>query len=296
MSGSLFGLLAAVSFALDAVVIRRAVLNISDASLGTLISVPMALPFFILIIAVKGQLQSIISFTWLGYVWLSVAGILHFVVGRSLYYQCSQLVGANIASILRRVNILVSVFMGITLLQEPLSWQLAIGVLLIISGITLAGLSSQMLRNSSGQFSKIPAKAFLLGLGNGVAWGLSPICIKLGLKGSVSPIAGVLISYLAATVVLSIFLGNQSRRTSIAQLKGKAAVYFFISGLFSCAANLIRFVALSLAPVSVVAPLVSTSPVFLLILSFLFNRKLEVFSKPVIIGTISVVIGGILLV
>ena len=58
---------------------------------------------------------------------------------------------------------------------------------------------------------------------------------------------------------------------------------------------LVFILALSLAPASVVAPLVSISPVFLLFFSFLFNRNLEIFSLPIIIGAVTVVIGGILI-
>ena len=52
---------------------------------------------------------------------------------------------------------------------------------------------------------------------------------------------------------------------------------------------------LQLQPV-VVVPLIAIQPIFLLVLSFLMNRKLEVFSIPVIIGAVTVVIGGILIV
>lgn len=296
MIGSLFALLTAISFAFNGIFIRRAVLKVSDASLGTLISVPMAVPFFFLILAFTGQLGSILRFSWESYFWLSMAGIVTFVVGRSLYYQCAQLVGANIAGILRRVSILISVVIGVSVLHEPLSWQLAIGVLFIIGGITLAGWSSQVFQNAKGQVSRIPAKAYVLGFGNGVAWGLGPIFIKLGLKDSGSPFAGALIAYLAATAFLSISLINLRRRTSSAPLPGNAAGLFFIAGLFSFAANLTRFLALSLAPASVVVPLIAIQPIFLLVLSFLFNRKLEVFSIPVVIGAVTVVIGGILVI
>ncbi len=88
--------------------VRRAVLKVPDASLGRLISVPMAVPIFFIILAVTGQIQSVFRFSWEGYVWLSSAGILHFVIGRSLNYKLVQLVGANVGTILRRANIMVS--------------------------------------------------------------------------------------------------------------------------------------------------------------------------------------------
>ena len=89
---------------------------------------------------------------------------------------------------------------------------------------------------------------------------------------------------------------SPGRRNLIHLINAKAAALFFIAGLLSCTANFCRYAALSLIPASVVTPIVATSPVFLLIFSYLFNRKLEIFSRPVIIGTIIVVLGTILLV
>ncbi len=296
MVGSFFALLAAILFALTAIFIRRAVVKVSDASIGMLISVPTAVPFFILVLTFTGQMRSVFSFSWQSYFWLSSAGILFFVIGRSLIYECTQLVGANIANILARVNIVVSVVFGITVLNEPLNWRLVIGVSLIIMGIILTGFNSRMLQNPYGQFSKIPVKALGFGIGCGLVVGIAPIFVKLGLKDSGSPIAGTFISFLAATIVLSMSLLDNRRRISIAKVTAKATGLFCMAGLLSCAANLTQYTALNIAPASVVTPLIWTSPVFLLVLSFLFNRNLEIFNKPVIIGTVSVVAGGVLLV
>jgi len=281
---------------LNDITIRRAVLKVDDAGFGTLLSVPLAVPLFFLFLTFTGQLGSILDFSWQSYVWLSLAGIFFFVVGRSLSYKSIQLVGANITALFRRTNILVAVAIGIVLLHEPLSGQFAIGIFLIIVGITLTGLSPQLLQNPHGGFSKIPVRAFVLGLGSGVAWGLAPIFVKLGLRESGSPVAGAFISFSAATAILSISLFNRKTRTAVIQMKAGAAGLFLFAGLLSCAANLLRYAALNLAPASVVTPLVAISPVFLLAFSYLFNRKLEIFSKPVIIGTGTVVIGTILLI
>ena len=296
MLGPIFALLAAVSYASNTVLVRRAVLKVPDANLGILISVPMAVPLFFLILVLSGRAGSILEFSGQAFVWLSLAGILHFVVGRSLYYECVQLVGANIAGILRRTNILVAVGVGVTVLNEPLGWQLVVGVGLIVTGITLAGLSPQTFQQVEGGFSKIPPRAFMLGFEYSVAWGISPILVKLGLRGSGSPFAGAFISFLAATVILIFSLISRRRRSSFAHIGPKAALLFSTAGLLSFAANLARYVALSLAPASVVTPLVSIEPVVVLILSFVFNRRLEIFSKQVLIGTATVVVGTIILI
>lgn len=296
MIGSIFAILSAMSFAMNAIFLRRAVIKVPDVSVGILISVPMAVPLLFLIIALTGQLKTVLGFTWQSYVWLSLAGILHFTVGRTLNYNCIQLVGANIANILSRSDILISVIIGVSLLHEPLSWQLAIGVFLIIAGVTLTGLNSQKGQSTSRALSQIPGRAFLLGLGAGISWGVAPILVKLGLKGVVSPIAGAFVSFSAATVFLSVFLLNRKIRFSILHTSRKAAGLFFVAGFLSFTANFVRYLALKLAPASVVTPLASIVPVFVLLFSFLFNRKLEIFNTPVIVGTFAVVIGTLFLI
>lgn len=292
----MFALLSAMSFALNAIFLRRAVIIVADISVGILISVSMAVPLLFLIIAFTGQIQSLLNFTWQGYLWLSLAGIVHFVIGRTLSYKCIQMVGANIANILSRSDILISVVLGISVLGEPLSWGLGIGVFMILAGITLTGLNSQRTQKSYDSLYRIPTKAFALGLGAGVSWGVAPIFVKLGLDGIGSPVAGAFISFVAATIILSLSLLKQQTRISISATSGRGAGFFFAAGLLSFVANFVRYIALNLAPASVVTPLASTVPVFVLIFSFIFNRKLEIFNTRVVLGAISVVIGTLFLV
>jgi len=296
MTGPFLALLAALFFAWHALLVRRAVLGVQDAAIGIIISVPAPLPFLFAIFILTGRVQQLVAFSWQSYIWLSMAGIFFFVVGRALIYKCIQLVGANIASILVRVNVPFSVAAGLLFLNEPLDWQTAAGVLLIICGITLTGLSPRMFRNPDGRFTKIPAKAFILGFGCGAAIGISPIFVKLGIGHSNAPIAGMFISYLAATVWIGFSLMNRKKRRALAKIQGRTMGLFFLTGLFSLAANLARYSALNLAPASVVAPLVWTFPVMLLFFSFIFNRNLEIFNRTVTIGTITVVAGSILLI
>ncbi len=296
MSAEAFAIIGALSFAFGNIVTRRAVTKVLDAAVGVLITVPISVPFFLLILIATGQIGSVVSFSWQNYLWLSAAGILHFVGGRSLFYSCAQLVGVNIANVMTRVNPLVSVFLGISVLSESLTWEITVGALLIVFGVILSGLNPQMFRKGHGLFSSIPRKAVLLGVGAGLAWGISPILIKVGLSGSGSPVAAAFISYSAATIILSISLWNRNRRAAFAGMKSGAIGLFCVVGLLSSTAQLMRYVSLSMAPASVVIPLFSISPVFHVILSFLLNRKLEVFGPTVIMGTIAVVAGSVLLI
>ncbi|MFC1980226.1 EamA family transporter, partial [Chloroflexota bacterium] len=221
--------------------------------------------------------------------------IVHIVVARSLFYRCVQLYGANVSQVLLNSFPLFTVALGVSLLNEPLTWNLVGGVLLIVGGIMIISLNPQMFRRGQGLFSGIPRKAFLLGISVGLCVGISPIMIKIGLSGQTSPVVGVFISYTAAIVILGLSLVNHNRRVAISNMKVGTIGLFVLSGLFMGATQLARYTALSMAPASIVEPIFAIAPVFVLTLSFLFNRKLEVFSAPVIAGTIAVIIGAILI-
>lgn len=296
MSGSVFALLCALSFSFSIIVARRALTKNSEVLLGVFISISISLPFFLIILMVSGQLGSLAGFTVNGYVWLSMAGVLHFIVGRWFFFKSVQLSGANIASILRRIDSLVALFLGVTFLSEPLSFQLVAGVLLIVCGIVLTGMNPGMLRSGGISFSKRPPMALFFGFGTGLLWGATPILMKLGLAGGGSPVAGVFISFAAATVALSFSFLSRHRRLLLTGMSKNIIGLYCITGLLAGVANLFRFVALKLSAVSVVTPLLSTEPLILLVISFWLNRKLEVFNAPVVMGAIAVVVGAVFLV
>ena len=296
MSGELLAVITAIFYAVCMIILRRAVIQVPNTTAGALIATSTALLFFTIILTIMGQIDSVFHFSWQSYLWFASAGIVHFVVGRSLSYNSVRLVGANVTSVMRRIQPLVTVILGISILGETLTWQLIVGVLLIFCGITVAGLAPQDFRSGRNLFSGIPRRAIIFGFGNGLAWGISPIMVKMGLRGSDSPMGGLLIALLAATIASSILLYNPNTRAALAGIKRRAVSLFFIVALIEGVALLARYTALSIAPASVVEPLVSISPILIMVLSFLFNRNLEVFSKPIMVGIIAVVAGSILLI
>jgi len=289
----LLAVLGALSFAINGIFTRRGVLKVADPAVGALISVPLSVPFFLLILATMGELGSIASFSWQAYAWLIAAGITHFVIGRSFNYRLVRMVGANLASVINRFTPLVSVILGITVLSEPFSWRLALGVFLILGGLFITTINRK--ENDLKNISTVTGKVWLTGLLVGISWGISPIFIKIGLGDSGSPIAGAFVSYAGATVILSSNMLSESGRANLRSTKGAALFFFCIAGLFSATAQLLRYVALSIGAASVVQPVFSLSPLFLLVLSFLFNRKIEAFGPTVIIGILAAVGGTILL-
>jgi len=295
MLGPIIALLSSITFAFKHIFIRRASLKIIDASFGTFVSVPTALVTLFVILIVNGQIRLLFSFPAASYIWFAFAGVLQFAVGLSIYYKCIQLMGANLAIVLSRINILVSVAIGIFFLHEPVSMKLLVGVLLIFMGVTLPGLNTPMIRDSYGSLLKIPVKAYVLVFTSGFVFGVTPIFIKLGIRESGYPIVGAFISFLAGTIAMSFLFLKRDNRLAITQIDTKSLILFFLSGIIFCIGNLFRFFALEMTSTSIAVPLISTMPVFLIFFSFIFNRKIEIFNRPVVVGAVLVVLGTILI-
>jgi len=296
LTGPTFALLCALTFGFGAIITRRAVIRDAAVMHGVLISILSTLPFIFIILLLSGQVGSIFSFSASGYVWLCSAGIIHFVIGRWMYFKSIQISGANIATILRRVDSLVALLLGAELLQETVTLPLVVGILLIVAGVAATSVNPKGGSGRKLRLSLSP-RALCYGLGAGVLWGITPVMLRAGLQETHFPVAGTFVAFLAPAVVLGgLWLLVPGRRAAFSHLSGSIIGLYCIVGFLSGLANIFRFQALNLAPASVVTPLLSTTPIFLLTFSFLLNRKLEVFTLPVIIGTAAVVLGTLCLV
>jgi drug/metabolite transporter (DMT)-like permease len=296
MSGPLLAILSGACFGTFGVLSRRAVLKVSDSSPGVFVSVFLAVPLFGLILLGIGQTREIVSFSAQSHLALAAAGILHFIVGRGFYYIGVQIVGANMANVLIGGGPLYAVLAGILIFREPLTWQVVSGSALIIAGISLLvwgpGASAGRQALSPGLFLKGVISAGAAGL----VFGLTPILIKWGLAGGGSPVAGSFISHVAATaVLLGVLSASTTKRRALSRMGKGALMWFSLAGLAVCLAQLLRYLALSLSPLSIVGPLIAVSPLFTILLSFLMNRDLETFKLRVILGAACVVAGTVIL-
>ena len=131
---------------------------------------------------------------------------------------------------------------------------------------------------------RMQSKGVLLGLGAGMCWGLTGILLRPALQEIVSPFVGVLISYGTAFVIMVGLLFRKGHREKLVQLNRSVLTPIAIAGALTSCANLFKYTAFSLSPVSLVVPVVSTTIIYVLLFSFLLNRKIEVFTPKVITG------------
>ncbi len=291
MSGSVISILSAVCFALSAIFTRRAVMRVTDSSVGVILSIFLAVPLFAVIVLGTGQLAEVGAFTRQEYLFLAMAGIFHFIIGRGFYYLGIQMLGANMANVLVSGHPFYSVVSGLLIFDEPLSWQLALGALLVIGGVLIIIWGPMSSGSDQSLRSKALFKGVLASLAAGLVYGLTPIPVKLGLGASGSPEAATLVSYVAASAVGLGILSSRSKRHSFLSMDKGGVMWFSLGGFFVGMAQLFRYQALSLIPMSRVGPLIAISPLLVIIFSFVVNRDLETFKAKIIMGGLAVVAG-----
>lgn len=131
------------------------------------------------------------------------------------------------------------------------------------------------------------------GIGAAMAYGTSSVLIRKGTTTMTPPLVGAAVSLLAGTLTLLIFKAGELK-SSLSQSR-KATGFLLLSGITAGLGILSSFFALSQAPVVIVSPIQSTSPLFALVWSALFLRRLEKITPRLIIGSILVMLGIVLI-
>ena len=299
MLGALLAVVSAAAFAWSNVAARRAVLSGSVLQ-GIALTVPMGVPVFVAAAGIAGSLGAVWRLDAPAALYLALAGVLHFVFGRYCNFRAVRAMGANLAGPVEQASLLASLALALGLLGESLTPLRILGIALIILG---PAITVQARRRGAAAEASDPA--FVPRLGEGYAfaimsaacYGVSPILVRAALEGAGAgaSVAGGLVSYVAATVVLAPLVFSRNSRRHVRAIDGQTAKWFTISGLLLCAAQMIRYVALAIAPVTIVAPLLRTAIVFRVMLSWLINRDHEVFGLRVVVGVAVSLVGALAL-
>jgi uncharacterized membrane protein len=140
------------------------------------------------------------------------------------------------------------------------------------------------------------AEGYVWALLNAAAFGTSPILIRSALAGSGGlGIMGALAAYSAAGAVLALTLAIPGRVRLVTNMDSRTFWWFNLGAVTVFSAQMFRFLALSIAPASLVTPLIRMSAVFTVFFAFILNRRLESFGPNVIAGIILSVLGAVAL-
>ncbi|MDA0238727.1 MAG: EamA family transporter [Proteobacteria bacterium] len=299
MLGGILALLSAATFGLNNASIRRGVLTATVLQ-GLAITVPIGVPIFFVAALVSGGLAAIAGFSLNTYTLLIFAGLIHFVWGRYCNYRAIRAMGSNLAGPIQQSSLILTLSMAVMFLGETLTPLRIIGIALIIlsPAVMLPSREERRKRAASpDHFQPKYLEGSIFAVLSATGFGSSPILIRAAMDGQSlsASVAGGLIAYGSAAVfIFFVFLvpGNLRHVTATPR---NAAKWFTLSGIFVCTSQMLRFMALSLAPVSVVSPIQQTSSIFRILFSWVFNREHEVFSPGVLTAIFMSLLGALAL-
>ena len=288
MTGIIFALIAAVAFGANAVFLRRG-LSRGGVYVAVLSSLLLGIPIFLVITLVNGDLFSIEYLAVDTVIILGFAGILHFVVGRTFFYQSVQIIGSNRASAIIPTYIILSVFLGITILSEPFTLRVFLSTILVFIGILLISYSKgpKASLNTSSSY----LKGIILSLLSVIMYSITPLLVKVGIIQAGSAVVALLISYVFAALTYTPLLLSTKVRRSVTTTDKLSVEYLIVAGGLSAVGQLCRYFALNFSGVTVVVPIVASFSLFVVVFSYIFNRRIEHFGPQLIFGAVLVILG-----
>jgi drug/metabolite transporter (DMT)-like permease len=304
--GGFFALLSAAAFAVESAAARRGMITATVAQ-ALAVTVPLGVLIFLVVATVFGALGTTLTFSMEAVLWLSLAGVLHFVWGRYCNYRAAKAMGANLVGPVLQSSLLVTFVLAMWVLGEYLTPLRAFGIVLVLGGPALAYDPSEKKPQAPAEAPTAPverpafrpnyAEGYLFGILSATGYGLSPVLIRMVLedKGLATSLAAGLISYAAATLAFALILLLPGQLRHARQLNAESARWFMLSGVSSCLAQMMRYLALAVAPATVVMPIIRLSLLFRLYLSRLVNPHHEEFGGRMIVATVASLVGVIAL-
>jgi drug/metabolite transporter, DME family len=220
-----------------------------------------------------------------GLAFFTAAGLIGTLGGRLFRFMAIDLVGASISAALMNLSPLVSSTLAIVLLGEELTLPVLVGTLVIVVGTTLL--------SSGGRRTGVRPGLLVVPLLSAVCFGIVAILRKVGLEG-MAPIPGFAVNVTAAFVAFTAFL-VAARQTRAMTCRREGLIYLLAAGVAENLSVFLVLMALTVGAVSVVAPLASVSPIFVLVLSVFFLRGIEHLNARIVIG-IALIVAGIVLI
>jgi len=296
MLGGILSLISAATFGLNNAAVRRGVLT-GTVMQALIITVPIGIPLFFLGAALFGEPTAVAGFALEPTLLLAAAGILHFVIGRYGNYRGIKAVGGNLAGTIQQTSILYTLLFAVVFLGETFTPLRIFGIVLIFLGPLIMVRRSPKSAEQQRKTTFVPnyVEGWIFGILCALSYGMSPILIRAALEnhGLGESLAGGTISYAAATVVIVLFLAIPAQRRHAFATDKAAVKWFIFSGIFVCLSQIFRYMALAVAPVTVVGPILQLQTIFRSVFAWLLNREHEVFDAPAIVGIVVSLIGAL---
>lgn len=286
MISIVLALISALTYGLGAVLARKRLdesnfisVSLTITVIGNTILWPLALLFTNLRTV---NLEGVLFFV--------IAGILAPGITRLLYYKGMEFVGVSINASILAINPMFSSILAVLLLGEILAPENWIGIMCIVVGVVFV--ERRISKPEAGR-KRVLDRGIVFPLVATLTLAFSVIFRKHGLNIYNEPLLGVAIGYFSS-LLLYLPLTISFHTTQRSRFSGEDFRLFWKAGTCASLGWVSAFYALSYDRVSIVAPLMEATPLFILLFAYLYLKELEHISFKLIIGTLLIVIGAML--
>ncbi|WP_254533230.1 DMT family transporter [Natrinema gelatinilyticum] len=220
------------------------------------------------------------------------AGIVGTLLARILYYASIERIGASRSEPIKASQPLHATVIAVVLLEETVSIPHLLGILLIICGVAI--ISIEMMNASVDPITDPSWSTLAFPFAAAFFFGLEPIFASIGFETGASVFVGLALKTMSAAVGFFAYLGWKGA-LSVEPFRASASRRWYLAAggantlfLFS------YYTALEIAPVSVVVPILQTSPIFVVLMSAAFLQRYERVTSRLIGMTLIVVSGSVL--
>jgi uncharacterized membrane protein len=203
------------------------------------------------------------------------AGLSGTIIGRQLKYISISRIGASRTEPITASNALFATALGVILFNETLTKGHLLGICLVVAGVAAIAVET-----SNGDTDDLPFRKIVIGiiipLGAALAYALEPIFASYGIDEGTPPPVALLLKTATASVAYIGYLRLTNSLSTLNHIQINNLQWFVLAGiantLFLCG----YYFSLSIAPVSIVVPVIVTSTLLVVLLSaILMPRRLE---------------------
>ena len=263
---------------------------------GTASNALLTVQFVNVIVFVTGTLilyNPIAAFTPLSFIAFACAGVAGTLLGRGLTYLSIERIGASRTEPVKSSQPLHATLIAVVILNEVVGVVHLVGIVLIVVGVGLVSWEST--HTEDDRIGDIGAAELGLPLLGAFFYGLEPTLAKVGFADGTPVLAGLAVKTIVAFVGFCAFLGYRGKLSTAFSVRQPGFRWFVAAGLLNTTFLAVYYLALEVAPVSVVLPIITASPLAVVVLSRLFLPKLERVTWRLGVATTVVVCGALII-
>ena len=279
MSSEIWALVSAAAWAVDSILVRKGTAY-SNASTAAFISFLVCAAVLVPYIFLAYPIETIFHPANFYFV---ISGLIQPAIVRVLFYVGIVRLGVSRAGPLRGTAPLFTMAIAFFALSERPGLFVYAGAALTVAGTWLVSHK----REGEAKWRKID---LLFPLGAAVLASVSQNIRKMGLLTIEAPLVASTVSSATSFVCLLVSM-SLSRKMGTLKINRASMPYYLGAAIFALLGQVCTFIALHRGQVSVVSPIINTTPLFVIGLTALFLHGEEKITKNVAIGVVLLVAG-----